>query len=421
MEKNYDVIVCGGGMAGVAAACAASREGADVLLIERYGFLGGLPVNGFVNPFMTFCVHKSNGQRDWDKDVVCRGIFEEIINGLADLDGINMQYRSTFSEEAMKLTLDRIVKKYGVNVLFHSFIFDANIDNGNVASIKVANKNGAVTYSAKYFIDATGDADIVNLAGGEWAFGRETDGYAQPMTLCFRLADIDKSKLNYKEINEKYKQFRTEGKIKNPREDVLIFPHIVDDVLHFNSTRIIKKSAIVAEDLTEAEFEAREQVRELHMFLKNNIPGFENSKLLMTAPQVGSRESRRIIGEYLLTADDLMATTKFEDSVARGTYEIDIHNPTGSGTYHLGIPNDDYYTIPLRSMLPKNINNVAVAGKPISCTHEAHAAIRILPIVCCIGEGAGIAAGVALRNNQKLKDVNMKTVHEIMDKNNALY
>ena len=156
------------------------------------------------------------------------------------------------------------------------------------------------------------------------------------MTLCFRVAGVDMKAFEKScdTINPLYQQFRQEGKIKNPRENVLVFRHIVDGVLHFNSTRIIRKNPVSGEEKTQAELEAREQVFELFHFFKENIDGFQNSQLLSTAMEIGVRESRMIEGEYVLTQEDLMACTKFEDGVVCCNYDIDIHNPEGSGTSH---------------------------------------------------------------------------------------
>mgnify|MGYP000867900285 FL=1 len=422
-NRNYDVIIAGGGLSGVAAAAASAREGCSVLVAEQYGFLGGMATAGLVNPFMPYTIRKS-GQEYTRQDEVNRGIFREILENLAELDGLHPN-RQTFNEEILKLVLDRMMKKYNVKVIFHSFLTGAKRTENKIETISIANKSGTAEYSARYFVDATGDADLSAYAGCEFKIGREGDHLCQPMTLCFRLANVDRTK--YKKeadrtaVNEKYKEFKRKGLISNPREDVLVFDHMVDDILHFNSTRIIKKCGVDAEDMSEAEIQAREQVYELFRFMKENIPGFENAQLLMTAARTGVRESRRIVGEYTITEEDLLNTIKFPDSIARGTYPVDIHNPGGSGTVIKHIPLGDYYTIPYRALLPKGIDNLITAGRPISSTHEAHSAYRVMPICTCIGEGAGVAAAVALKGNQACRDADVEKIHEILDKNGALY
>ena len=422
--KKFDVIVAGGGLSGVAAAIAVAREGSKVLLIEKHGFLGGMATAGLVNPFMPYAIWKANWQYDW-KEKVNQGVFREILSDLAYLDGLHTN-NQTFNEEILKLVLDRMMSKYKINVLLHSFVSGVcKTDEKEVCSLSVTNKSGVQEYHAKYFIDATGDADVAALADAHYKIGRDEDGKCQPMTLCFRLADVDPAQYerikNCNQINELYEQAKAKGLIKNPRENVLMFEHMVDSIVHFNSTRIIGKLSVNAEDLTTAEMEAREQIYELHQFMKKNIPGFENSKILMSAPQIGIRESRRILGEYTITEEDLLSTVKFEDSIARGTYPVDIHNPSGTGTVLKNIPYGDYYTIPYRSLIPKGFKNLLVVGRPISSTHESHSAYRIMPICTSIGEGGGTAVAVALKKALPLSDVSSKHIHALLSQYGALY
>lgn len=419
MEKEFDIIVAGGGFSGVAAAVAAAREGAGVLLLERYGFLGGMATAGLVNPFMAYTVHKNEKELDWDRKVN-QGIFKSILEELAKLEGLHYN-KTTFNEELLKLVLDRMLKKYNISVLLHSYVTGVMREGKRLKSVLVTNKSGQREYQAAYFVDATGDADLCAYAKCEYRIGRDSDNSCQPMTLCFRLADVDRTKYNRRAVNEAYVEMKRKGLIKNPREDVLIFSHMVDDVLHFNSTRVTGKSGIDAHGLTEAEIEAREQVYELYRFMKENIPGFENSKLLMSAPQIGVRETRRIVGEYTLTHEDLLQAVKFEDSVARGTYPIDIHSPDGEGTVIKDIPYGDYYTIPYRALIPAGTDNLIVAGRPISSTHEAHSAIRVMPICTCIGEGAGAAVSIALKKSIPFNKADIGEIHGLLDKYGALY
>ena len=416
MKTKFDVIIAGGGFSGVAAAIAAKREGADVLLIERYGFLGGSATMCLVNPFMAY-TRIVNGE----KELVNAGLFKMILGRLDEMGGFH-ENRSTFSEESLKLLFDRLMKENNIDVLLHSYLTEVQRSGDDIKSITVANKSGDMKFEAKYFIDCTGDADLASLAGCAYKLGREPDSLCQPMTLCFRLANVDTEKYlqNKDKINPLYKQFQSEGKIKNPREDVLIFTHMSGGVLHFNSTRVVKHNPIDAFDLTKAETMAREQICELHNFMKTNIDGFQNSTLVMSAPQIGIRESRMIEGEYTITGDDLISCKQFEDSIARGKYGIDIHSPDGSGTTLKHLAPDEYYTIPYRSLVPKGINNLIAAGRCISSTHEAQSAYRVMPICCCIGEAAGTAVGYALKGGLKMKDVPVDKVQKSLVDNRAL-
>lgn len=404
--KHYDLIVVGGGFTGVCAAIAAAREQLSVLLIERTNCLGGAPATNLVNPFMAYWTWK-----DGEKFYLSRGIFLEIAEELKKCGGL-AENESTFDEEWLKLVLNRMVCKEGIELLFHSYLIDAAVSNGTVTSVTVANKSGKQTFTADFYIDATGDGDLSVLCGCPYHIGRPEDHLCQPMTLCFRLANVDLDTFDRVRptIDPLYQKWQAEGKIKNPREDVLIFSTMIDGVLHFNSTRIVKKNPVDAFDVTAAEIEAREQVFELYHFLKENIDGFQNAKIISTALQIGARESRMIEGNYILTAEDLVACTKFEDAIAEGNYDIDIHNPEGSGTSHYYFPEGQYYTIPYRCLCPKGTNNLWVAGRCISSTHEAQASYRIMPICATLGQAAGTAAAIAKQTGKDANTLDVKKV-----------
>ena len=418
--KRYNVVVVGGGFAGVAAAIGAARSGLSVLLLERSNCLGGAAVNCLVNPFMEYW-SKTNNNGVEEKLFLCQGIFREILDELDSLGALGDDL-ATFHEEYLKLILNRMVKKENIDILFHSYLIDITKDVDAVKSVIVANKSGKLEFCADYFIDATGDGDLAVLSGCNYQLGREADNLCQPMTLCFRLANVDfpKFEKSWRSIQPLYSEWQRQGKIKNIRENVLTFKNLVEGVLHFNSTRIVRKNPVDAFDITEAEIEAREQVFELYHFMKENIDGFQNSKIIMTAPQIGVRESRMIEGEYLLTESDLVECKVFEDSIAVGNYDIDIHNPEGSGTSHYYFPDGKYYTIPYRSLIPKGIKNLLVAGRCISATHEAQASIRIMPIVCCIGEAAGVAAGAAAADGTTFVDADITAIQQTLKERGAV-
>lgn len=419
--EQYQLIIAGGGFAGTAAALAAARAGVRVLLIEQSNALGGAAGTCLVNPFMPFwTMVEENGKKK--KMDLSRGIFEEILKEL-EAAGALEKNEMIFHEEYLKLILNRMVQKEGIRLLFHTTVIGVDKEGETIKTVTVANKSGIQKFAADYFIDATGDADLAVLCGCPHHLGREEDSLCQPMTLCFRLANVELEKYEQSRgrINNLYQEMQKAGKIKNIREDVLIFHNMVNGVLHFNSTRIVKKNPVDAFDVTEAELDAREQVFELYEFMKNNIDGFQNSQLIMTAQQIGVRESRMIDGEYVLTGEDLVACTKFEDAIAAGNYDIDIHNPEGSGTSHYYFPEGTYYTIPYRSLQPKNADNLLVAGRCISSTHEAQASYRIMPIVCCIGEAAGTAVGLAAQAGVGVKAVDVPSLQATLKKNGAFF
>ncbi len=427
MEK-YEVIVAGGGFAGTAAAVSAARHGADVLLIEYNNCLGGAAAECLVNPFMPYWTKDENK----NKIYLSTGIFTEICEGIArltaEVDGTEyepcVKPMTTFNEEYLKIVLQRMALDAGVKLLFHTRVIGVHKDEdgGRIRTVTVSNKSGIYDIEGDCFIDATGDADLSAYAGCPVRLGREADGLCQPMTLCFRVSNVDIPRFNSarSDIQKLYKQMRAEGKIKNVREDILIFPTTSDNILHFNSTRIVKHSPVDAQDVTRAEIEVREQVIELFAFLKKHAPGFENAVLVSSGMRIGVRESRMIEGDYVLTQEDLVGCVKFEDSISACNYDIDIHNPEGSGTSHYYFKDGTYYTIPYRCLTAKNNTNLLVAGRCISSTHEAQASYRIMPTCCTLGQAAGTAAAMAVRTGGDVRNIDVAELRKNL-KNDGMF
>ena len=411
--KKYDLAVIGGGFAGVAAALAAARGGAKVLIVEKSNCLGGAAVNCLVNPFMPYWTEIDGKRVD-----LSSGIFKEIHDRLEER---NAMKKESFLEEELKYILNEMVIEANIDLLFHAYIFRANTCADRVVSVTVATKSGEMQIEADYFIDATGDAQLAYLAGCPTVLGREADQLCQPMTLCFRVGnvDIDKFYASRERLKISHAQSLAAGELINPRENILVFRTPIHNVLHFNTTRVVRKNPTSPEEVTEAEVLARKQVYEIYDFMKRHADGLENSFLMMTAAEIGVRESRMIVGDYVLTEQDCKNCVKFEDAIAACNYDIDIHNPEGTGTSHYYFPAGAYYTIPYRSLIPQNINNMLVAGRCISSDHGAQASYRIMPVVCCIGEAAGSAIGLAARNGCSVRDINPKDLQSVLKKNRA--
>lgn len=412
--NKYDVAVIGGGFAGVAAALAAARGGAKVLIVEKGNALGGAAINCLVNPFMPYAT-----KIDGKKVNLSAGIFEEIHKRL-EADG-SVGHEDSFCEESLKYILVNMVREAGIDLLYHAYIFKAEKDGEKITSVSVATKSGEMKIEADCFIDATGDAQLSYLAGCPTTLGRDGDHLCQPMTLCFRIGNIDTDKFfaSRGRFQSKYKELLAEGVFINPREDILIFKTPVKNVLHFNTTRVVKKNPVCPQDVTEAELIARDQVYEIYDFLKTYADGMEDSFLMMTAGEIGVRESRMIVGEYILTERDCKNCTRFEDAIAASNYDIDIHNPEGTGTSHYYFKPGEYYTIPYRSLIPKTVSNLLAAGRCISSDHGAQASYRIMPVVCTIGEAAGTAAALAIKGKTGVRDVDIKALQATLKENNA--
>jgi len=410
INSKHDVIVVGGGTAGVAAAVTAARNGANTVLIEKYGFLGGTMTAGLVNPFMTF--HAGGEQ-------IIEGIFQEIIDCLRSMNGYDERTKA-FDAEIMKLVLDQMVKEAGVKLMLHTCVIDVIMQGNIIRGVEIHNKSGKQAVLGEVVVDATGDGDVAVMAGAPYEKGRKEDGLTQPMTLNFRMGGVDVGRMPPKhEINRLFGEAKAKGEIKIPRENVLWFPTTRKSEVHFNTTRVVKVDGTNAEDLTYAEIEARRQMFELIKFLKERISGFENAYLLMSGAQIGVRETRRIIGEYILTGEDILEARKFKDVIARGSYPIDIHNPTGEGTIIKRPPPGESYDIPYRCLVPKKVDNLLVAGRCVSTTHEAQAAIRVIPIVVAIGQAAGTAAALAVKLNVPPRNLDVSLLQKTLREQGA--
>ncbi|MBP3334189.1 MAG: FAD-dependent oxidoreductase [Clostridia bacterium] len=420
--KKYDLIVIGGGLTGVAASVSAAREGLSVLLVEKSGCLGGAMSTNLVYPFMRY----------WTRNEEIRGEENNVVRYLSggifkEMRDREKKYTSKYSDmrfrpEHFKFVLDDMVTDAGVEVLFHSSLYDVKTENDILKGVWITTVSGNIYFEANFFIDATGDGNLFALAGCDYQLGRESDGLCQPMTTCFRISGVDLEEFNKDRpmLQEKYKELQNAGKIENPRENILTFLGIGEGILHLNTTRVVKLDPTNPFERSKAEILARRQVYEMECFLKEHSKAFENSTIISIASEIGVRESRKLNGVYVLTVEDLKNLTYFDDAIALGNYDIDIHNPSGAGTSHYYFKGDDHYSIPYRSLLPKEYKNLLVAGRCISTTHEAQASIRIMPICATLGQAAGTAAAVAHNTGKNAHTVDTDLLRETLIKNGAI-
>ena len=398
--KHYDLIVAGGGLSGVAAAVSAAREGLRVLLIEKGGCLGGAMSHALVYPFMKHAMFTPEGKLR----LLSAGIFAEMCRRHHDLGGTA---GGAWQNEIFKIMLDEMALEAGVEVLLHNQILGARVEKRRLTAVQTVGKGGLAEYGADFFVDATGDGDLMAFAGCDYQLGRESDGLCQPMTTCFRMGGVDLKKFQEEKpaLLEAYKALQVSGEIRNTRENILTFTGLGKDVLHLNTTRVIRHNPIDDRDLSAAEMEARRQVLEMYNFLRTHSEACRDAFIVSVASEIGVRESRKLKGVHILKGEELRACVDFPDSIALGNYEIDIHNPEGSGTYLYYFKPEEYFRIPYRALLPKETDNLLVAGRCLSADHEAHSAVRIMPICATLGEAAGVAAAVA-----KQTDTNAHTV-----------
>jgi hypothetical protein len=340
-----------------------------------------------------------------------------------------------FDAEVYKYVAQEMVLEAGADLLFHTWIVGAPAINGHITGLEAVNKSGQQVISGDVYVDATGDADVAFFSGAQIAQGRDADGATQPMTMNFRLGgvDLDAVKAYMKAHPEEFYHTTTfdrldsipyvtgvsgfsglwqKAKLPIPRQGVLFFTGVRPGEVGVNTTRIIGLDATKAEDLTKAEIEGRRQVMMLIDFFRRWIPGFENCYLISLPPQVGIRETRRIVGEYVLTGDDVAHARRFPDVAARSAYPIDIHSPVDGGNETVDVR--QAHDIPYRCLLPKGVDNLLAAGRIISVTHEAFAAIRVTPPVFAIGQAAGTAAALAVRSGLAPRNVSVRTLQELL-------
>lgn len=417
---KYNLIVAGGGLSGVAAAVSAAREGLKVLLVEKSGCLGGAISNNLVYPFMPYWTKPYWDEKNKSRNYLSQGIFKEIKQRHDEYVSDCKDHE--FNSEYMKIVLDDITSQSGVDVLFHAVVYGVKKQGRNITELEITAKGQRISARADFFVDATGDGELFYLAGCEFQLGRESDGLCQPMTTCFRMSGVDLDLFTEERprLQELYKKKQANGEITNPRENLLVFFGVGEDVLHFNTTRVVKLNPTDPFDVSRAEVIARRQIHEMVSFLRENSKAFDESALISVAVDIGIRESRKLKGVHILTAEEIINCTRFEDSIALGNYDIDIHNPSGTGTSHRFFGDGEYYTIPYRSLLPKEFDNLLVAGRCLSATHEAQASVRIMPICCCLGQAVGTAAAVALKSGENVHTVDIKDLQRKLVENGAV-
>ena len=416
-----DVLVVGGGPAGLGAALAAADAGADVVLVERYGFLGGNATAALVMPWMSFHTRRPQPPRLGDVGLfptdhgegepVVAGKHIEVIDRLIEAGGAlppsaATGYTVPFDPEVFKTVALDLLDASGVRYLLHAFASGVRTP-GRAAEVVFETKSGPVVVTARATIDCTGDGDVAAAAGAPFEIGREPDGLVQPMTLMFRLVGYDAAAFGAY-VSEHPDQWRSvhglwdlvdeataAGDLDLAREDILFFGSAHPGEVAVNSTRVSQVFGTDVFDLTRAEAVSHRQMSQVAAFLRDYVPGFADSYVAQSGVQVGVRETRRILGGYVLTGEDILTARKFDDVIARGTYPVDIHNPHGKGTVLRSVPAGDAYDVPLRCLLPRDVDDLLTAGRCISGTHEAHSSYRVTPTAMATGQAAGVCAALA--------------------------
>lgn len=398
VSREVDVLVVGGGPAGTAAALAAARGGARTLVVEQFNCLGGVATSGGHG-------HISRYSEGGTERQVVGGIADEIARRVvASGFGIRNPHGIWFEIEGLKLLLEEMAGEAGVDLLYHSFFCDTVVEDGKAVGAVVQNKGGRNVILAKRIIDCTGDGDVAFRAGCPFEKGRESDGKCQPVTLMFTIGGVEWDKVAAWRkdwwMKETWEKAQRAGDMR-PYQKVIMgwwWTPTRPDQVGVNFTHVTHVDSTSAEDLTRATIEARKQAYETIEVYRKYVPGMERCHIVSTPSTVGIRESRRMLGDAVLTEDDLKTQREFEDAICYGSFFVDIHciDDPGMDKTAWRPPSGFKYQIPYRIMLPRGVENLLTAGRCVSCTHLALGSIRVMVTCIAMGEAAGTAAAMSL-------------------------
>jgi hypothetical protein len=445
VSSETDVLVVGGGTAGFLAALGAAKNGAKTMIVEQCGTLGGTPVSGLMTIVVT--MHDADGNQ------MVTGLFDELLDRIKANGGSmgftyetqgNMRYAAPFDAEVAKYTMVEMAEEYGIELLLDTVCTDTLVMNGEVKGVVVANKSGSSVILAKRVVDCTGDGDVATFAGAQYEMRPKE--LRQPITLMFRMGGVDVKKwvdfmkanpdqfnladgveslekpwiLNILKDFKPWKEAIASGKISGgfALEQVWYHTHGADinkGELTFNMTRTTGYDPTDTRQMSEVHRVLQKQLPVAEAFIRNNMPGFEKAYLIDSASILGVRESRRIIGDYMLTKDDVTSGAIPDTSIALSVCPIDIHEGHGEGKFIWEKTNkrgSKAYGIPYGCLLPKGLENILVAGRCISSTWEANGSTRMQGSCFATGQAAGIAAALSLKNNVTPRALDVNALRE---------
>ena len=398
-EKRADVLVVGSGSAGASAAIAAARTGADTLLVERYGFMGGVSTQ-VLDTFYGFYTPGRAARK------VVGGIPDLVVDALKQRGAMLLRPNTygagqgvTYDPETLKVVWESLALEAGVRLLFHTFVMDALLEGDRVAGVVAATKRGWFSIHADCIVDATGDADVAAWSGAPYEGPGQDAGESpvQSLTTTFRMTGVDDARaraVRKDALHALMEQAVETGRYALPRREGSIHITPYPGVMATNMTRVGEVDATDPEQLTRAEIEGRRQAMEYARFLRDFVPGYEQAFLTDLSNQIGVRESRRIRGLYRLTREDVLSARKFADAIAQCGAPIEDHH-AGQDTHWEYLPEGATYDIPYRCLLPQRVEGLVVAGRCLSAEHDAHASVRSMGQCMAMGQAAGAAAALS--------------------------
>lgn len=431
---EFDVVVLGGGPAGIAAAASAARNGASVMLVERYGFLGGM---GTAAGVTNFCGLHANVYGEIRQ--VVHGVADDLLARMRDLGGLNEPhlvlgkiFAQAYDMSAFKCAADQLLVGSGVQMLFHAFAAGViKNETGRVDTLLLETKSGRVAVRGRCFIDCSGDADLAHWAGVPTEKGDEQGHLLYP-TLMFRVGNVDAVAAGeaWKTIPKLMDEAEASGDFTFPRRGAIVRPQKHAYEWRVNVTQLKNKDGSAtdgtdAASLSEGELEGRRQVVDYLRFLRSRVPGFEQAYALDIAPQLGIRETRRLVGEYMLTADDVIQCVDFEDAIGVNGWPLEMHVAGDVKWLWPPIPDSrGFNQLPYRMLLPRRASsrgtdNLLVAGRCASMTHDGQSAARVTGACFVMGQAAGIAAVAALKRAGSVHDIDVAALQKSLSEQGA--
>ena len=440
---EFDVVVFGGGPAGLAASASAARHGAKVLLVERYGFLGGMGTAGGVTNFAGLYGRKNGEMRQ-----VVHGVVDELLARIEALGGLNapqdgMQGRirvRSYDISSLKCAADQMLVGSGVQILFHAWAAAVLMQGERIQALIVETKSGRMAIRACRFIDCSGDADVAHFAGVPYEVGDGQGSGLYPTTM-FRIGHVDADKAlkavgEFKAINTLMAQAQLDkpGHYRFPREGAILRPQKNATEWRANVTQIASAQghamdATNAQQLSDGELEGRRQITDYFQFLRHEVPGFASASIVDIAAQIGIRETRRILGQYVLTGEDILSASRFDDAIGINAWPMELHT-AGKIEWHFprnleatagrreSTESRVYNDLPWRMLVPANVDNLLVAGRCASMTHEGQSAARVSGACFAMGQAAGTAAAM-VSQSQTLADIDVKALQVALKRDGA--